>query len=49
MQYYLQRGGFSLKKVFLYLRPHVPRMILGVTINSPERSWICFSRGFFPI
>ncbi len=29
----LKRGGFCLKKVFFYLRPHVPRMILGVTIK----------------
>lgn len=27
------RGGVCLKKVFFYLRPHVPRMILGVTIK----------------
>lgn len=27
------KGWFQLEKVFLYLRPHVPRMILGVTIK----------------
>lgn len=30
---YLFEEGFSVKKVFFYLRPHVPRMILGVTIK----------------
>src|SRR5699024_2999528 len=28
-----KRGVSCLRKVFFYLRPHVPRMILGVTIK----------------